>query len=65
MPGYRLYFMDVRGHIGHAREFIAADDLAAIENAKEFGELAPMELWCRHRRVQRWDSVPLSHPPLP
>ncbi|HMI41471.1 MAG TPA: hypothetical protein VK485_09615 [Sphingomicrobium sp.] len=58
MPGYRLYFMDIRGHIAHAREFVANDDITAIENANESSQLAPMELWCRHRRVQQWDSVP-------
>jgi hypothetical protein len=60
MPGYRLYFLDVRGHIGHAREFIADDDLDAIENAQHFAELAPMELWCRHRKIHHWGPVQTS-----
>jgi hypothetical protein len=61
MPGYRLNFMDAHGHIAHAREFLADDDLDAIHSAKEFTELAPMELWCRQRRVQRWEAPDPAH----
>jgi hypothetical protein len=55
---YRLYFMDrYSGHIDHFREFEAETDEAALKLAKRWSDGRPMELWNRHRKLKRWDSV--------
>ena len=60
VPGYRLYFMErFSGHIDHAREFEADDDLAAINIAEEWRMNGPMELWSRDRKVKRWKAQPI------
>ena len=57
---YRLYFMHrFSGYIDHYREFEARDDEAALAIAQGWSEGAPMELWNLHRKLKRWDEVPL------
>ena len=57
---YRLYFMDrFSGHIDHFREFEADDDGAALVLAEQWHNDHPMELWNRHRKLKRWDDVPI------
>ncbi len=56
MASYRLYFMDgSSAHILSARDLEAASDDVAIQAANECRTGAPMELWCRHRKVMRWE----------
>lgn len=56
MLSYRLYFMDgSSAHILSARDLEAASDDAAIKVANECRTGGPMELWCRHRKVMRWE----------
>ncbi len=60
MPEYRLYFMDrFSGHIEHAREFEADDDMAAVCIAEGWRANGPMELWSRDRKVKRWEARPI------
>jgi hypothetical protein len=55
---YRLYYFDrFSGHIDHFREFEAESDAAAIAVAERWKNGAPMELWNRERRLERWDSI--------
>ena len=57
MGGYRLYFMDrFSGHIEHRREFVAADDSAAIAIATGWSTGQPMELWAGSHKLKRWDT---------
>ncbi|HEY6048777.1 MAG TPA: hypothetical protein VIV07_07005 [Sphingomicrobium sp.] len=59
---YRLYFMDpFSGHIDHFREFEAEDDAAAMAIAQRWHDGRPMELWNRHRKLKRWNEVPVHH----
>ena len=59
MGGYRLYFMDrFSGHIEHRREFVAADDSAAIAIATGWRTGQPMELWAGSHKLKRWDPEP-------
>ncbi|HEU4697152.1 MAG TPA: hypothetical protein VFR92_09325 [Sphingomicrobium sp.] len=59
MGGYRLYFMDrFSGHIEHRREFVAADDSAAIAIATGWSTGQPMELWAGSHKLKRWDPEP-------
>jgi hypothetical protein len=54
---YRLYFLDPRGnHILRFAEFEAADDEAAIALAAGEEGPQPLELWCRQRKVKRFES---------
>jgi len=63
MPGYRLYFMDARsGHIENFREFEAEHDGVAIDACERWRGDGPMELWCRTRKVERWQPL-LARPP--
>ena len=58
MQYYRLYFFDrFSGHIDHFREFEAADDAAALEQAEGWIDGRAMELWHRERRLRRWEST--------
>jgi hypothetical protein len=59
MGGYRLYYMDrFSGHIEHRREFVAADDSAAIAIATGWSTGQPMELWAGSHKLKRWDPEP-------
>lgn len=56
---FRLYFMSLRsGHIERFAEFEAPDDVAAIALASEHEGEQPLELWCGHRKVKRFDPAP-------
>ena len=56
---YRLYYFDrFSGHIDHFREFEAEDDAAATTIAEQWRTGAPMELWNRERRLERWETAP-------
>ena len=58
MLNYRLYFLDgSSGRIRDFREFEAEDDAAAIDDAEMGRTDDPMELWCRTRKVQHWESI--------
>lgn len=62
---YRLYFMNARnGHIDRFAEFEAPDHEAAIALAAEHEGAQPLELWCQHTKVRRFEPVaaPLARP---
>ena len=61
MSYYRLYFMNTfNGHIERFEEFEADEDTYAIARGlDEQGALA-LELWCRHRKVARFEPVDLA-----
>lgn len=57
MKDYRLYLLDeFSGHIDEVREFDAADDQAAIDQALHIGDHRAMELWHRHHKLKHWDG---------
>ena len=56
MHGYRLFFF-AGARIERAHEFLADDDHAAIRIAEGWREGRTMELWCRDRRIKRWDDT--------
>lgn len=54
---YRLYFMSARtGHIMRFTEYEAPDDASATALAREQEGEHALELWCRHRRVARFEA---------
>lgn len=56
MAHYRLYFMNTAsGHIDIADDLESADDLAAINAAKNLLKDQPVELWCGTRKVHRFE----------
>jgi hypothetical protein len=58
MTYYRLYFFGGgNGPIANVRELETADDAAAIAAAERLRGMAAMELWCRGRKVRRWEAV--------
>jgi hypothetical protein len=62
---YRLYFMDrFSGHIEHRHDFKAVGDAEAIRIASVWRNGHPMELWQRTRKVQRWEAIEVSPPPV-
>jgi hypothetical protein len=53
---YRLYFIHPgNGRILRFAEFEAPDDAAAVALAAEHEGGQPLELWCRHRKVKRFE----------
>ena len=57
---YRLYFMHrFSGLIVAGFELAIMIDEAALAIAQGWSEGAPMELWNLHRKLKRWDEVPL------
>jgi hypothetical protein len=60
MLQYRLFFFDALGRLTHAHEFEAPDDDQALRIAKAWQEGRSMELWCRDRRVRRWQADDLG-----
>ena len=58
MSYYRLYFLHrFSGHIVRFAEFEAPDDGAALALAAEHEGDQPLELWCEHRKVKRFEEV--------
>jgi hypothetical protein len=59
MPYYRLYHLDTHtGHIQHAEELFAADDVAAVHDLQQRQADHPLELWELGRKVTRVDAIP-------
>ncbi len=57
MSFYRLYFMSRgSGHIERFEEIEAADDVEAVRIARKQAGQQPLELWCRHRKVKRFEA---------
>ena len=66
MTYYRLYFFaGGNGPIANVRELETSDDDAAIAAAERLRGMAAMELWCRGRKVWRWEEVGASCRALP
>jgi hypothetical protein len=58
MTYYRLYFFGGgNGPIASVCELETSDDTAAILAAERLRGLSAMELWCRGRKVRRWEPV--------
>lgn len=61
MTYYRLYFFDGgHGSIANVRELETVDDAAAVAAAERLRGMAAMELWCRGRKIWRWEAVGAS-----
>lgn len=61
MSYYRLYFMsNFSGHIERFEEFDADDDGEALALAASKQGSLPLELWCSHRKVARFDALDLA-----
>ena len=59
MAYYRLYFMNLfSGHIERFEEIGAASDEDAILAASSYVGPEPIELWCGHRKVHRFEIEP-------
>jgi hypothetical protein len=58
MRNYRLYFVDlISGDVKDHREFEAENDSVATIEADRLRGIAPMELWCRARRIAKWPAL--------
>ena len=63
MAYYRLYFIEPRsGHISAFEEITADDDEEAIAASERHQGWRPLELWCRGRKVRKFDADPLAVP---
>ena len=61
MSYYRLYFIGrTSGHIERFEEIEAADDVAAVRIARNHAGHQPLELWCRSRKVKRFDATVIA-----
>ena len=59
MPDYRLYLLDPHtGHINGIEQFHTTDDVEAICLVQHRRDSIPTELWCRGRKVTRFDGNP-------
>jgi hypothetical protein len=58
MRDYKLYFLDGQGHIQSFSELRAADDDAAIAQAKALDDRRAMELWELKRKVAEFPAQP-------
>jgi hypothetical protein len=52
VTGYRLYFFDAEGHIGHRLEFDCGSDEEALALAEQHRAGGTVELWCGTRLVR-------------
>jgi hypothetical protein len=55
---YRAYSVDDKGHIAHSNVFVAPNDDAAFEHARQFVNGYDVELWNRDRLVARLKRIP-------
>ena len=56
MAYYRLYMMSVgTGRIEAVQEIEALDDVEAVRIAAAEAGAQPLELWCRNRKVKRFE----------
>jgi hypothetical protein len=53
VPEYRIYCVDDQNRIVSRHDAVVADDLAALEKAKELCEKYEVEVWERERFVTR------------
>jgi hypothetical protein len=66
MPGYRVYFIDLQGHIKSREEFFIDDDERAIEHAREIfssriDRTPGFEVWReKHRVHSEWRTAERS-----
>ena len=51
MPEYKFYCMNDAGHIVKRHDIVVADDVAALERAKEICSEYAIELWERARFI--------------
>ena len=58
---YRLYCLDEKDHIVSARNFVAHDDLTALQEAEAVCQKNAVEVWQGRRRVAR---VNIGNAPL-
>jgi len=58
MRNYRLYIVDLfSGDVKSHQEFEAENDSAATVEADRRRGNAPIELWCRTRRIAKWPAL--------
>ena len=57
MTDYRLYLLDIEGHIRRAVDLECEDDGEAVETARRQVKDAPMELWQGARVVRKFDAA--------
>ena len=60
MTGYRLYFLDNRGHFQRVVEFDGETDRDAIDIVEQHGRAQDMELWNRARFVRSFPRDPTA-----
>ena len=53
---YRLYCLDGANHITKSHEFHARNDAEAIKTANAWRNYGRAELWCRDRKVHRFEA---------
>ena len=58
---YKLYSLDASGHIVSAKDVVARDDLAALQEAEKDCDKFVVEVWQGARRVAR---VKIGNAPL-
>jgi len=57
MRNYRLYFVDLfTGDVKSHQEIEAENDSAATVEADRLRGNAPIELWCRTRKIATWPA---------
>lgn len=57
LPAYKVYLMNPHnGHIERLEEFPADDDLDAERLARKYVADYPVELWCGHRKIARFET---------
>ncbi|MDB5740762.1 MAG: hypothetical protein JWP16_1802 [Alphaproteobacteria bacterium] len=61
MMEYKVYCLDDKQRIASARDIVARDDLAALQEAERFCETSAIEVWQGARRVAR---VKMGNAPL-
>jgi len=58
MRSYRLYFVDLlTGDVKGHQELEAENDSAATLEADRLRGNAPIELWCRTRKIAKWPAL--------
>ncbi len=56
MADYRLYLLNLQGHIDRAVPLMCETDDQAVDEARAFPHAQGKELWRRDRLVRRFDA---------
>lgn len=62
---YRIYILDCRHQILEGHDFVARDDITALDKGMALSAANPVEIWHKHRLVARIGTTGEAIPDRP